>query len=528
VTYLPADHAPPMWNHQREEFEKSAHLKERALWWDRRTGKTRVIVDTAAYQYEAGAIDALVVSCFPSAVSRNWAENEVPTYLPVRIPRKVVFWRSGAAGTKWFTEELDDLLKFRGLAVLTFNCEALVRSGTLWKYLQRFCHKRRVMAVADESGGWLSSPDAAVTKRAEALARRAVSRRILDGTPAEEAAFDVFGQCNFLHRGILGYDSAAAFRARYGEYEIERDTDGSPVLDDYGVPQRRQVIGAGGGRRDILIGYRNLPELTSKLLEIGSRVLRSDISDAPPKTYRKARFDLTPAQRRAYDALRYEYRVELDGQEYTALHPLARVGRLAALARGWITSPEEAGEHTPCEGRGCAGCSWLGFQISRAPRRYVDRERNPAIAALTEEFANPVPTLVFCRFRPDVDDALAAARAAGRRAVRYDGSVPMDERVANHRAFMLGEADVAVGTVRAAGYGLPWQKAELLIYYSNIYSGRGRQQSEDRAEQVNKSLATEVVDMIATDTVDEHLVDLLRAKRDVAAEVMGDPKVPWI
>jgi hypothetical protein len=241
MTYLPASHAPPMWDHQRRIFEQTAHLKYWALWCEQRTGKTRIILDTAAYQFEAGLIDALVVGAYPSNVHRNWVTEEIPAYLPERIPYKAIFWRSGRAGNKAWEQDLLELMHFRGLAILTFNCEALTRSHSLWPYLQKFCHKRKVMAVADESN-WLASPNAARSKRAEALGRRAVTSRIASGTPVDESPFDVFAQCHFLHRGILGFNSALAFRNHYGEYELEVDKDtGEPVIDvDTGLPKRAQ------------------------------------------------------------------------------------------------------------------------------------------------------------------------------------------------------------------------------------------------------------------------------------------------
>ncbi len=171
-----------------------------------------------------------------------------------------------------------------------------------------------------------------------------------------------------------------------------------------------------------------------------------------------------------------------------------------------------------------------GDMPRKKPEAPIDPNKNPAIAALTDILISTrrAPALVWARFHWDVADALGAAAAAGRKAVRYDGTVSDDDRRSALEAFQSGAVDVAVGTAAAAGRGLPWHRAETLIYYSNAYSLRMRRQSEDRAEHLTKSLGTEVIDLIAKGTVDEHVVDTLRAKRSVAEEVMADAHMAWL
>lgn len=532
MNYRPSD--PPMWGHQQREFEESAHLAEYALWWEMRTGKSRVIVDTAAYQYEAGVINGVVIVAYPSAVHVNWAENEFPAYLPPRIPRKIVAWSSKRASTRAFRDDLDDLLVFPGLAVFTLNCEALTQARLLWPYLQKFCHKRKVLAVADEAQ-WLSTPSAKRTQRAEALARRAVSRRILTGTPVDESPFAAFAMCHFLHRGILGFTSAAAFRARYGQYEIETDDDGNPIIDDMtGLPKRAisyRFDPKTGTHREYVrqVGYQNLDELRDKLLRIGSRVLRSDCADLPEKLYRTVTFDLPPAHRHAYNKLRDRYRVELDRGEVNVLNPLVRLGRLAMLARGYWPD-ETIGAPCPvCEATGCEACHGTGIARVRAPREKLPGE-SPALATLVDEVLalDGASVAVWCRYRWDVSDCVAALTAAGRQVVRHDGSVNGEDRLIARQSFQEGTVDTFVATPATAGIGVRLDRAEALLYYSNGFSLIQRRQSEDRAEALDRRRGTLVIDLVARGTVDEHIVETLRNKRSIAEEVMGDPKIPWL
>ena len=61
-------------------FDLSKKRKGFALLMEQGTGKTKVIIDTAAYLYENKAIDTMIVIC-PNGVHRNWVNNEIPIHM---------------------------------------------------------------------------------------------------------------------------------------------------------------------------------------------------------------------------------------------------------------------------------------------------------------------------------------------------------------------------------------------------------------------------------------------------------------
>ena len=66
--------------HQVKAFDLSKKRKGFALLMEQGTGKTKVIIDTAAYLYENKAIDTVIVIA-PNGVHRNWVNNEVPIHM---------------------------------------------------------------------------------------------------------------------------------------------------------------------------------------------------------------------------------------------------------------------------------------------------------------------------------------------------------------------------------------------------------------------------------------------------------------
>jgi SNF2 family DNA or RNA helicase len=70
--------------------------------------------------------------------------------------------------------------------------------------------------------------------------------------------------------------------------------------------------------------------------------------------------------------------------------------------------------------------------------------------------------------------------------------------------------------------------ANTVIYYSNSFDLEVRLQSEDRAHRIGQTNKVTYVDLIAKDTVDEHIVKALRNKINIASQVLGENFKDWI
>jgi SNF2 family DNA or RNA helicase len=63
--------------------------------------------------------------------------------------------------------------------------------------------------------------------------------------------------------------------------------------------------------------------------------------------------------------------------------------------------------------------------------------------------------------------------------------------------------------------------AHTAIYYSNSYKLEDRYQSEDRLHRIGQENKVTYIDLVAPGTVDEVILQALRDKRNIAAEIMG-------
>ena len=487
--------------HQLEIFEATRDLAGHALFLEQGTGKSKIAIDTAAWLYEKGEIDT-VITLAPKAVAPNWTYDEIPTHLPDRVAESTLsfLWRTERAKTKAYQASLPDVLAHTGLLWVSMSYDALMtenRKGARpLKGLRRNFKgyeftkellKRRVMLIMDESAR-IKNPGAKRSKRVFAASKHALFTRLLTGTPVSNSPFDVFSQLRCLDAEVWdrrGCASFAAFKAVYGDWveNIRRDT---------------------GQRFKTLISYTNLADLHSIVDAMGSRRLLTEVMDLPDRIYQKRRFDLTTKQWSAYRALRDECMVLLDsGELITAPLAITRLLRFQQLTSNYLVD-DEGGV----------------VQIE---------DENPRLKCLRDVLEGVSGSaIVWAKFQKDIDQIAELCAAMEVTAVTYDGRTSAADREVARNSLQDRSARIFIGNPAAAGEGLTLHAATTVIYYNTSFRLSDRLQSEARAFRIGQKFPVIYIDIIANDTVDEHVVRALREKVEVASIVTGDKLRQWI
>ena len=468
------------YDHQREAFEASADAQSFALLLDMGTGKTKVTLDTVGYLFEKSSVE-LVLVVAPKGVIPNWVP-EIEAHLPPRIEREVVLWNPSLSKKR--RDELNELhTKSPKLKFLLMNVEAFsTKKGT--DVAELFVNRFKTFMVIDESTT-IKNRRAKRTKALCAVGRGAVYRRILTGSPVTRSPLDLFSQMAFLDPKILGFSSYYAFQGRYSI--VSRRTMGAHSFNQ-------------------VVGFRRLEELADKLSAHSYRVKKEDCLDLPDKVYTKREIALTPEQKRAYDQMKKLALARLDsGELSTTKNVLTQIMRLQQICCGNLTDDDGAIHELP----------------SNRIKELLD---------LCEEVQGKA--IIWATWTMDIRSIADALRDRyGVQAVAtLHGETPDSDRQQIVEDFQDRQSELRflVGHPKTGGYGLTLTAASTVIYYSNSYDLELRVQSEDRAHRIGQTNKVTYVDLIVPGTIDEKIVKSLRAKINVADQILGEDARDWL
>lgn len=492
-------HQVAPWAHQRAAFEGSRDLDEYALYMEQRTGKSKVLIDTAAWQYSKGKIDGLLLVA-PNGVDEDWANIYFDEHWPQWAGAPIIAQWNGKL-LKKDEAALYEPAKATAFHVLCMNIEAFSSSPKARAAAEKFLRMYRCMMAIDEAS-MIKDPSSNRTKHLIKLGRLAVSRRILTGTPATQSPLDVFAQFKFLNPHLLGYQSYYAFKARYADLLPEGH---GLVMHIQGARRfAPQIIAKDPNGRP---QYKNLAELQKLMDPHCFRITRAECGDMPLKVYATRSVPLTDEQQYYYDRVLEEISIEMSHGTLTVQNQLSRLLRLQQITGGFMPVDD-----------GSVGQS--GLWRGAGPKRL----ENDRLKVLRQECALlPGKVIVWARFRAELA-SIAEALCADFGAVavaEYHGGVTGELRA--HARVMFQEDERVrffVAQQASGGYGLKLTAADHVIYYSNDFSLEHRLQSEDRPIALDKPQGVSYLDLQAPGTVDEKIVAALRGKKEVAEALL--------
>jgi len=452
-------------DHQRKAFYMSRDKESFGLLMEQGTGKTKVIIDNAAYLYSQNKISALVVIA-PNGVHRNWLDKEIPEHMPDWCPVRCVYYYSGMHKTH--KAKFDEIMSSEDcLRVFSFNVEAFVSNAAV-ALMNKILLSNNAMLVVDESSR-IKRPGAKRTKTITKFSKQADYKRIMTGTPVTKGPEDVYSQFKFLDPNILGYDSFYSFKARYC------------IMGGY---ENKQIV-----------SYQNIPELTRNIEGHSFRVLKKDCLDLPPKIYQRHYVEMSPKQKRLYDEMRKEFIAEMEGETIDAPEAITRLLRLQQIVCGWF--PAEDGV-VPIDEKNI---------------------RLQALLGILSDIDSKV--IIWARFKADLK---AIERALGDMAVAYHGDVSNDQRaIAVERFQNDPRIRYFIGQPQSGGIGLTLTAADYAIYYSNSFDLEIRLQSEDRCHRIGTKNKVTYIDIECRKTIDKKIITALRTKKNLADYINKDP-----
>ena len=463
--------------HQSKALEMSWDKEVFAYFMEMGTGKSKVLIDNIAMLFNVGKINgALIIA--PKGVYKNWFDSEIPSHMPDYVEKKVGLWRTDPNA-----KDLKPLFSTGAeLHILIMNVEAFSSKKGV-DFAKKFLSCHNTIIGIDESTT-IKNPQAKRTRAIVELGTKSKYRRILTGSPVTKSPLDLFAQCYFLHPYLLGHESYYTFKVRYAV---------------------TKQINVSGRTIQIVVGYRNIGELSEKLKPFSYRVLKDDCLDLPKKTYTKRIIELTDEQKKVYKTMKQQAIAFLNGKMITTATVITQMMRLHQITCGHFKSDDGT--------------------IQTIKNNRIDQ-----LMEVLEEMEGKA--VIWAHYRYDIQSIVetVSKKYGENSVVTYYGDTSTDDRQKAIKKIQDPKSPVRfiVGTPQTGGYGITLTGASTMIYYSNGYDLEKRQQSEARIDRIGQEKPMTYIDIIAEGTVDDKIVQSLRKKVNIATEIMGEELKEWI
>lgn len=297
---------------------------------------------------------------------------------------------------------------------------------------------------------------------------------VLTGTPLENRIDEIYSIVQFLDPELLG----PLFRFNRDFYRLNEN--GSPI------------------------GYRNLDKLADRIAPIMLRRRKEDVEKHLPGRTDKTYFvPLTAVQESYYEG-------------YEAL-----VGRLARIARRRALLPEEFKKlqgYLACLRMICDTPYILEENLFECPK--LDELRRILPDLLEDPERKIIIFSEWVRMLELVHDLVSES---GCELAWHTGSVPQQRRRAEIRRFREDPDCRVFLSSESGGVGLNLQVADTVINMDLPWNPAKLEQRIARAWRKHQSRPVRIINLVSEDTIEHRMLDLLDAKRELAAGVLDCP-----
>ena len=445
-----------LYEHQKRCVEKLRKIKVGALYMEQGTGKTRTALELIKIRLEKKRINHVLWLC-PCSVKENL--------------RRDIILHTG--------RDYSDLITICGIETLSSSIKDNIE-------LLKLVQTNNCYLIVDESN-LVKNHRAKRTQNIIRLAEKCKYKLILNGTPISRNEADLYAQWYILDWRILGYKSYWSFAANHLEFD-----------------ERNQ---------DRVVRTLNVDYLAEKIAPYTYQIKKDECLDLPLKTYETVYYCLDEEQNKHYDEVADKLLFDIDEMESHQIYRLFT--GLQNVISGYkvdvdleiIKEKDEYGyEHSFKKVKGMTKSNFF--------KKIKD---NPRINKLLEVISNiNDKIIIFCKYTDEINsivEILNYEYGEGS-AVAFNGELNIKKRQNNLDKFRES-ARFLVANKTCAGYGLNLQFCSYIIYYSNDWDYATRSQSEDRVHRIGQDKNVHIIDICASYTLDERILNCLTRKENL-------------
>ena len=342
------------------------------------------------------------------------------------------------------------------------------------KHRQDFINNGVRRLVFDESSMG-KNHKAQRTKAIIEFADQMESVHLLSGIPAPNCPTEYYTQIRAINKHIFG-PSFYGFAARYF-YPVTRPIHGKDVITGYKIRTDRAS------------------EFYEKLESCSWSLAKEDAIDLPPKTDVLRLVDLDPKDRATYDTIYAGMVAEMEG-EILSPSAQAKAMKLRQICNGFYYRGEET----------------------------LFTHKNPKLLELgnlLDELGRE-QVIIWRSFvaEKDILSTFLAKRGATYMAIDSSNS---DECI---KAFQAGDVQYLLCNPDSVGHGITITAASYAIYYSLGHSYDKHSQSKDRNYRVGQTRPCTYYYLLADNTIEKHILWLVRNKAKLSDAILRMLKQP--
>jgi len=498
-----------LYKHQREGIAFLVQRSAAMLCDEMGLGKTREALCAAKQLFDERKIDRVLVLA-PAAVRYSWHEELT------KLADDFISIRYEPQEQKFYLDHQYSDSDDTALLPICVASYALLPQAKHVKAFAKWCASGATLLVCDESS-FLKNRTAKQTVGSLGIAMSCTYCWLLTGTPVANSPLDLWGQGKVMgatatpvgrsdlngHGPLKGFKSFYQFRARYAVLK----------LTNFGVGRSFQQV----------VSYQRLPELTKRFAPYVLRREKKDCLDLPEKLYTAREVTLQKKTWEIYQELRREALLALpDSDMKPEPNAAVRLLRLCQLTSGHVGMTREyVGTGSVYNDSELLSKDVLDVHGSTD----VSSEKLDFIcdAILSGELASSQALIVWTRWRRERERLVKMLSSNKATVLQIFGGQSQKQREQDIAAFQSenNPKRVLLAQVHAGGFGLNLTAASTAVYLSNTFSYTDRIQSEDRCHRIGQRRAVTYVDVVAVGpkgqrTVDRHVLECLRAKKDIA------------
>jgi len=437
-------------------------------------GKTKQIIDLAvARKYKDGLKHCLIV-CGVNGLKWNW-EEEIAKHSneTSRILGEYFIQRGRRKGTKEIGSTKDKLADIENLDnieayFLITNVESL-RNTKISDALQKACDEGKIGMVAIDEFHMAKNT---FSQQGQGILKLQPTYRIgMTGTPLMNTPLDFYQIFKWLGYQPYGFRS---FRNHFCEL-VENDFGGTEV-----------------------VGYKNLQDITKLLDAIMLRRTKDEVLDLPEKTYINEYVELSIDQAKAYnDAFNIAKQLEDNEEASDNYNPLTEIIRLRQVT---------------------GGCGPFENQFAVNPK--LDRVEELVKEAINQDDK----VVIFSQWTTMID--LLVKRLEKYGLVVITGDTPDSERQILKNKFQNDDTvKVFIGSMKAVGAGLTLTAGSTVIFTDEPWTEGAKEQCIDRCHRIGTTKNITIHTIMAHNTIDERVHDIVEHKAGLAAKLVDGKEV---